>query len=105
MIVGNNRREQILSEINDERLRQQMLEGHREIDDDELDNGQLALAAAAYASHCAGTFVVANELWPFDMTWFKPKIPRQNLVRAAALIVAEIERIDRAEEAAERGRS
>lgn len=35
--------------------------------------------------------------WPWDASWWKPKSPRQDLVRAAALIIAEIERLDRAE--------
>ena len=34
--------------------------------------------------------------WPWDWSWWKPRTPRKNLIRAAALIVAEIERIDRA---------
>ena len=34
--------------------------------------------------------------WPWELHWWKPKDPRHDLVRAAALILAEIERIDRA---------
>ncbi|BCR41623.1 hypothetical protein KHAB170019_24460 [Acinetobacter baumannii] len=33
--------------------------------------------------------------WPFADTFWKPKSPRQDLVRAAALLIAEIERLDR----------
>ncbi|WP_171346570.1 hypothetical protein [Acinetobacter baumannii] len=32
---------------------------------------------------------------PFADTFWKPKSPRQDLVRAAALLIAEIERLDR----------
>lgn len=32
--------------------------------------------------------------WPWDSKWWKPKTDREDLVRAAALIIAEIERID-----------
>lgn len=34
-------------------------------------------------------------VWPFHVSWFKPSTPRRDLIKAAALIVAEIERIDR----------
>lgn len=35
-------------------------------------------------------------LWAWHSRWWKPKDRRCNLVRAGALIVAEIERLDRA---------
>lgn len=35
------------------------------------------------------------EGWPWDDVWWKPKDPRTNLVKAGALILAEIERMDR----------
>lgn len=35
--------------------------------------------------------------WPWDASWWKPKDRRTDLVRAAALLIAEIERMDRAE--------
>ena len=34
--------------------------------------------------------------WPWDPAWWKPIDPRCDLVKAGALILAEIERIDRA---------
>ncbi|SUU02078.1 Uncharacterised protein [Acinetobacter baumannii] len=37
----------------------------------------------------------APEYWPWDDCYWKPKSPRQDLVRAAALLIAEIERLDR----------
>jgi hypothetical protein len=36
------------------------------------------------------------EIWPWDRKWWKPKDRRRDLVRAGALILAEIERLDRA---------
>jgi len=33
--------------------------------------------------------------WPWNMVWWKPKNYRRDLVKAAALLVAEIERLDR----------
>ena len=38
-------------------------------------------------------FLSEIKIWGLD--WLKPKSPRRDLVRAAALIVAEIERLDR----------
>jgi hypothetical protein len=35
-------------------------------------------------------------LWPWATAWWKPRDRRRNLVRAAALVLADIERIDRA---------
>lgn len=71
-------------------------------DDDEHETGELADAAACYAKQ-AGRYVrgfTGNSPppagWPWrDLDW-KPKDARSNLVRAAALILAEIERLDRA---------
>src|SRR5262245_39790124 len=58
----------------------------------------LPKAAAAYA--LAGVRRYANEgwpelFWPWPNTRFRLGTPRDNLVRAAALILAEIERLDR----------
>lgn len=36
------------------------------------------------------------QYWPFNQEWWKPTTARHNLVKAGALIAAEIERIDRA---------
>jgi NTP pyrophosphatase (non-canonical NTP hydrolase) len=75
--------------------------------DDQHKFGQLALAAAAYtlsATHlgrelrCSdgrGDNYVMHRLWPWDEARWKPKSAREDLVRAGALILAEIERIDR----------
>jgi len=40
-------------------------------------------------------FNILGAIWPRDWA-FRPKDRRSNLVRAAALLIAEIERIDRA---------
>lgn len=76
--------------------------------DDAHGNGVMAQAAAAYALADQPSIMIENpnprerdvwirahQLWPWDAKWWKPKGRRSNLVRAAALIVAEIERIDR----------
>ncbi|MFO6370442.1 hypothetical protein ACLBWA_35920, partial [Pseudomonas aeruginosa] len=38
---------------------------------------------------------MAALFWPWDEEWWKPKSARENLVRAGALVLAEIERLDR----------
>ncbi len=74
-----------------ERRRQIDVEGWTAEHDDQHTTGGMALAAACYA---AGR----SDWWPrsWSLTWWKPKTRRRNLIRAAALIVAEIERLDRA---------
>ncbi|GAG33310.1 unnamed protein product, partial [marine sediment metagenome] len=37
------------------------------------------------------------EIWPWDPSWWKPTDERRNLEKAGALIVAELERLDRLE--------
>lgn len=34
-------------------------------------------------------------IWPWSMDHWKPKTPRENVVRAIALLIAEVERMDR----------
>lgn len=72
--------------------------------DDEHAPGTLALAGAAYAldagyalDSCAPVDTEHPEplFWPFSSLWWKPDTPRSELVKAASLILAEIERIDR----------
>ena len=45
-------------------------------------------------------------LWPWDEKWFKrsPDNRRLELIKAAALIIAEIERLDRKESRASNGK-
>lgn len=99
-----------------ERQRQIDAEGWHADHDDAHGNGEMAMAAACYAAHSsvwqaiehttvkdkpglAQRLVSAQEfvhrMWPWGKAWWKPKDDRRNLVRAAALILAEIERLDR----------
>ncbi|MHC7877237.1 hypothetical protein ACYA12_01600 [Klebsiella pneumoniae] len=94
-----------------ERQRQQSAEGWTSKHDDRHDNNELAFAASCYAFHSAaatwdfeddGTpygIHTAPKNWPWDSRWWKPTNPRRDLVKAGALILAEIERIDRQEAA------
>jgi hypothetical protein len=75
--------------------------------DDTHRSGAMAAGAGCYAlwaasqagnnDHWNAEFQYrAQRLWQWDAEWFKPKDARRNLVRAGALILAEIERLDRA---------
>lgn len=93
-------------DVIDERHRQIAVEGFDADHDDQSRAGQLAEAGAAYAAWAGyqadrmvtpdqDTRKAALRLWPWAQKWWKPKDARHNLVRAAALIIAEIERLDR----------
>lgn len=92
----------VLSEIAAERARQVSQEGYTPEHDDEHDASEIAFAAACYAVPEAlyrmeqfdGGHSIVN-VWPWESN-LKRKSRRRDLIRAAALIVAEIERIDRA---------
>ncbi|HFJ3371416.1 TPA: hypothetical protein ACGT6A_004851 [Salmonella enterica] len=73
--------------------------------DDQYENGSLALAAACYARQAGmwGTDwsvyyrdAVVPDNWPWAREYWKPSSPRRDLEKAAALILAEMERHDRA---------
>jgi len=81
-----------------ERQRQISAEGWTPEHDDEHHGGQLAQAAACYALHTEPVGNIGDYLrfWPWASHWWKPANRRLNLVKACALILAEIERLDRA---------
>lgn len=85
--------EDILDEVGRERYRQVSDEGWTNEHDDEHDAGELSDAAACYALGDPRQRVY--QLWPWSLDWWKPTTARRNLVKSAALIVAEIERLDR----------
>jgi|GEM_PF-7125411 len=92
-----------------ERVRQVEVEGWTSEHDDAHKPGELSSAAMGYVQSAAcqlshdGLKLEGTPLfWPWDSSWFKPSTPQRDLVKAAALILAEIERLDRA--AAEIGR-
>ncbi|MDN7541175.1 hypothetical protein QZM85_27925, partial [Burkholderia cenocepacia] len=79
-----------------ERRRQIEQEGWTPEHDDAHLTGDLALAAACYAIHGSERWNHDTFMWPWPKEWWKPTTPRRNLVKAGALILAEIERLDRA---------
>lgn len=106
--------EHVILEIARERERQVNGEGWALDHDDKHVDGAIARAAASYAYYagipsvtrqvdtypyngkvCPTDVVVIRRAWPWSWTWWKPTTPRRDLIKAAALIVAEIERLDR----------
>ncbi|MEZ2410592.1 hypothetical protein AB6806_27725 [Bosea sp. RCC_152_1] len=93
-----------------ERRRQTASEGWTAEHDDQHSAGELAKAAACYAAGTTFERELSAEerrahrtkqtktegLWPWDRSWWKPADRRRDLVKAGALILAEIERLDRA---------
>lgn len=84
-----------------ERARQVSHEGWTAKHDDAHDDGELERAAAAYLL-TGSEFPVLVPLgkadvpiWPWDIGYYKPKGRRADLVRAVALGLAAIERMDR----------
>lgn len=101
-----------IDDIAAERQRQIEKEGFSQNSDDKYraDSNDLVSAAVSYAQHYAGTRLVHDgsdeggkryqnasppPTWPWSRAWWKPRDPRRDLVRAGALIAAEIDRLDR----------
>lgn len=92
-----------------ERERQITQEGWTTDHDDRHRSGELGDAAACYAmserhrGRVIWDSTVRRLIWPWDATWWKPTPPTvehngnriRDLVKAGALIVAEIERLQR----------
>jgi hypothetical protein len=111
-----------LRDVAAERRRQVEAEGWTPEHDDQHISGEMAWAAVCYVQNAAvaakmlglGILKPADvdersaslpmpEIWPWSPEWWKPKSQRENLVRSTALIIAEIERLDRAATATEDG--
>ena len=98
---------QAVRDVLTERERQKSVEGWTPEHDDEHGTASMAAAAGCYAFSAASEYAenthwsnkrfdAAEQLWPWDREWWKPSTPRRDLVKAGALILAEIERLDRA---------
>jgi hypothetical protein len=89
---------EVAGELAKERCDQTAKHGWSREHDDTHDSGELAEAAAAYAlvsTQQPGADDMAAGVWPLEWDAMRPKDRRRNLVIAGALIIAEIERIDR----------
>ncbi|MGZ2915287.1 hypothetical protein [Pseudomonas aeruginosa] len=89
-------------DVQAERRRQVEAEGWTPEHDDAHSHGEMARAAACYALAGSsapndGTAALLVSLaCPWDEQWWKPTTTRRDLVKACALGLAEIERLDRA---------
>ncbi|MGV8748316.1 hypothetical protein ACV36R_20520, partial [Pseudomonas aeruginosa] len=89
-------------DVQAERRRQITAKGWTPEHDDEHDNGEMARAAACYAlagssaPNDGAAALLVSLAWPWDQQWWKPTSARRDLVKACALALAEIERLDRA---------
>lgn len=91
-----------LADVAAERKRQQDVEGWTPEHDDGHANGEMTAAAFGYLQSVMSkigmprfTIHDAPNFWPWAREWFKPSTARRDLVKAGALIIAEIERLDR----------
>ena len=96
----------VANELFEERVRQQIAEPWTPAHDDEYRQGQLENAALTYLQYgrddhrfadaqrhqAAGT---SPPSWPWASRWWKPSSRRRMLVKAGALVIAAIERLDR----------
>lgn len=80
--------------ITQERIRQQEVEGWSIEHDNEHIHGELLDAAVFYAGYHTALGDITG-LWPWDDSWFKPVDKIRDLVKAGALIAAEIDRLQR----------
>lgn len=89
-----------------ERRRQIDVKGFSADRDDMYDPGFLVSAAAAYLLYAADALNPFSQgdggfseeppaIWSFGRTWWKPVCPRSAMKKAAALVIAEMERLDR----------
>lgn len=92
--------ERILKEIAAERKKQIQKHGYTAEHDDKNYQGktgfELLGAAVCYILHVTGNSAIANEIDPFNGFQYENN-RRKGLIKAAALIVAHLEKEDRAE--------
>lgn len=108
-IEGERGTVRAIRDIHTERRRQRRTHNYDHAHDDGHTGGELVGAAIAWAAQPHWLFVLEQafphhrptlkRVWPD--TWALPQFvahtPREHLVKAAALLLAEIERLDRAE--------
>ena len=82
--------------IASERQRQLDAEGWTPEHDDGHELGELIQAAIRYADNASPYDYGNRSSWPFEASWWKPSDdPVRDLVKAGALIAAEIDRLQR----------
>lgn len=104
--AGTAKSAAVANELFEERVRQQIVEPYVPEHDDQYIDGQLERAAATYVDYAKneGSFRAARRYqeanrapatWPWQNRFWKPSDRRRMLVKAGALIIAAIERLDR----------
>lgn len=89
---------QALKDVIDERENQITVKGWTLEHDDQYSEYELLHASLCYIAENIPNLNCKNDIkWPWDDYYFKPTSKRKNLIKAAALIIAEIERLDRLE--------
>lgn len=84
----------VIDEVWEERIKQIQKWGNAS--DDAQVNGEIAQGAAAYVLNCPQIFPHDEVIWNRDGFKTEAVVGRRGqLIRAAAMIVAEIERLDR----------
>lgn len=56
--------------------------------------GEAATCYAINAVSNGGQFFAIEENWPWNLAWWKPESPRADLIKAGALIAAQIDLLD-----------
>ncbi|MCZ8104029.1 MAG: hypothetical protein O9972_39810 [Burkholderiales bacterium] len=106
-LPGDSEADRVMVDVLAERRRQVAVEGWVPAHDDTHAGGEMARAAAIYAmppdyremdaGHIGGMHFKEPRprFWPWSLAWWKPTTRRRDLVKAGALVLAEIERLDR----------
>ena len=92
--------------IAQERKRQIEEEGWTAVHDEQHRDGDLALAGVCYVMDAVSDMrdrheekwlaLISDALWPWECMWWKPTLDRvRQLVKAGALIAAEIDKLQR----------
>lgn len=98
-----------VSLVQEERQRQEIHEGWTPEHDDSHTKGELARAGLCYLRHAHYMSVLEPQVseesyrnvpcpadWPWDVSWWKPYDVQRDMIRGAALICAEGDRMIRA---------
>ncbi|WKD28622.1 hypothetical protein NDQ72_01360 [Halomonas sp. KG2] len=97
---------QVFIKAHEERLRQINEEGFTLEHDDQWKSGQLSSAAHCYAriasmaiqNNLTAAYLPAPGQWQWCEKWWKPSHdPKQNIIKAMALLAAEYDRLERLE--------
>ena len=90
---------QAATDVLAERRRQITAEGWTPEHDDKYRHSEMLWAACCYVLNTIQKYNRVPFDWPWRDEWWKPTNQRRDLVKANALLLAEIERIDRAADA------